>query len=1094
MKQRKILLGLLLIINLRVHGQDAPNIIPPSPNATAIQQHGNLDVGTYTGSANVSVPIYTITEKGLSVPISLSYSGSNGIKVQEMASWIGLGWSLGAGGAVSRTIRGRADDEGNGFKSLPSIPDFDISNYQTFYDYAGMVKDGEPDKFFYNVNGLSGSFFIKKNGDVLQIPQKDVKIIPNYNGLKIISFEIIDIDGTSYLFTEPEEVRSRTVGASWTDNAFKVSSWHLTKITDATNSTSIDFIYDSYSTDLYSEFPVHWQIAPSPITNPFNAHQYSHTETNAKRLKEIVFSNGKVVFTATNSRCDFADDKYLSAIEIQDDLGQLIKKFTFDYSYFGANGTVPVSTPCETDVFLNGSLFDGDYYKRLRLDAVREWNKNASESKPSFDFTYYENNWLPSRHSYARDHWGYYNGKNNTSLEPKYKVDVRVLDGSIVHYVVGDADREPDFDFVQAGLLKKITYPTGGYTEFEFEQHQAVNDALPNGIDTKSITLYQEGLGGILNINLIDEPFAEVTMSHGGLTLSQSCDIEVTFRNTTTNAETVIKLFDISDASGSSTITLSPAEYEATYKIIDNVGDCLNSVDVLIQISWNNEVYVLNKNIGGVRVRRIWDYDPTKGGDIYERNFVYTEEDGTASSGVLVTVPRYGRVQTIDHNNTLTPVGWIRSYNTNLPLAVTKGSHVGYSRVTIHYKSGQKINGKSELTYKTAEDFPDYTRGWTRVEGDDRFVWGNRQYDSWPLPPTNSKDWKRGLLDTQIDYRYNNGNYYKVRKQKNDYTFIGQIYDGTNSIPPLLDPETNLVKYIKGVSTACEGAGCNYFGVKFYKLYSGRFELKSQLVTNYHFNDETNFEDRLTEYFYESGNHFQLTRQKATNSDNKVSETLSKYAEDYTTPSTPITQMINKNIVGVAIEQWQKVGGNVIGGTGTKYVYDAVKDRVLPDEIHLIATDIPLTSFSGPSDGQDFVNQGNYELRASYQYDDNGNIKEYTRTGDTPITYIWGYGGTLPVAKIENASASDVETELPGVFNLTMDNLTSAQIQTLRTQLPNAFITTYVYDPLVGMISATDPNELVTTYTYDDFNRLELVRDHEGNILQKVDYHYWKNN
>ena len=43
------------------------------------------------------------------------------------------------------------------------------------------------------------------------------------------------------------------------------------------------------------------------------------------------------------------------------------------------------------------------------------------------------------------------------------------------------------------------------------------------------------------------------------------------------------------------------------------------------------------------------------------------------------------------------------------------------------------------------------------------------------------------------------------------------------------------------------------------------------------------------------------------------------------------------------------------------------------------------------------------------------------------------------------------------------------------------------------MTSETDPNGITTYYEHDDFNRLKIVRDHEGNVLNQYEYHYHQN-
>ena len=60
----------------------------------------------------------------------------------------------------------------------------------------------------------------------------------------------------------------------------------------------------------------------------------------------------------------------------------------------------------------------------------------------------------------------------------------------------------------------------------------------------------------------------------------------------------------------------------------------------------------------------------------------------------------------------------------------------------------------------------------------------------------------------------------------------------------------------------------------------------------------------------------------------------------------------------------------------------------------------------------------------------------------------------------------------------------------IRVHTANAQITTFTYEPLVGLSSKTDPNNRTTSFQYDGMNRLFLIRDAEGNILKQYDYKY----
>jgi hypothetical protein len=144
----------------------APNIIPPSPEAAALGKYGDVPVSKYTGVPDISIPLYTLQSKNIQVPITLSYHAS-GIKVEEEASWVGLGWALNAGGVITRSIRGKDDFENetkNGFVysigegAIPASDNaFEVST--TYIDAVCRGDyDSQPDIFYYNLNGASGRF------------------------------------------------------------------------------------------------------------------------------------------------------------------------------------------------------------------------------------------------------------------------------------------------------------------------------------------------------------------------------------------------------------------------------------------------------------------------------------------------------------------------------------------------------------------------------------------------------------------------------------------------------------------------------------------------------------------------------------------------------------------------------------------------------------------------------------------------------------------------------------------------------------------------------------------------------------------------
>ena len=104
----------LMLRTLLCVAQQAPfinQVIPPAPNAASLGKYGAIPVDKFHALPNISIPIYTIQVDDISVPISISFHAS-GHKVGERASWVGLGWSLNAGGVITRSMQGGPDENG----------------------------------------------------------------------------------------------------------------------------------------------------------------------------------------------------------------------------------------------------------------------------------------------------------------------------------------------------------------------------------------------------------------------------------------------------------------------------------------------------------------------------------------------------------------------------------------------------------------------------------------------------------------------------------------------------------------------------------------------------------------------------------------------------------------------------------------------------------------------------------------------------------------------------------------------------------------------------------------------------------------------
>jgi hypothetical protein len=168
-------------------------------------------------------------------------------------------------------------------------------------------------------------------------------------------------------------------------------------------------------------------------------------------------------------------------------------------------------------------------------------------------------------------------------------------------------------------------------------------------------------------------------------------------------------------------------------------------------------------------------------------------------------------------------------------------------------------------------------------------------------------------------------------------------------------------------------------------------------------------------------------------------------------------------------EQHIKYGNNVSTG-----------NLLLPTEVHTKkgSGDIDITSIE--------------DRKITYtKYDANGNLLEYKLENGIPASIIWGYNKQYPIAKIEGGEYSEVmnfvltlQTESDG-GTLTMDDFDD-----LREELSGALVTTYIYQPLIGVTEILYPNGSAEHYEYDDFGRLEQVKNGQDEVIKKMEYHY----
>ncbi len=676
------------------------SIIPVSPNAASLAKYGEIPVGYSTGIPSINIPVYEITSGSLKMPINFSYH-AGGVRVEEIASWVGLGWSLNAGGVITRQARGLADESGGGYLyHSGDISDYinNVMNSTQKQTYKDDITDGnidsQSDIYVYNLGGESGKFFLKPNGDALTIPYSKNRISGGSDG-----WTIVDVNGSTYYLTAKETTTTTPAIGGITGSAYipLTTAWYLTKIINAAHTDSISITYENSYTQMNTGIAQtkYYLTGSDPACSSKSPEDsYAYSTTSGKRLTQITFKNGTVKFNKrSNARIDFVGDSALQSIEIYNTDSSFYKKVQLYQSFIaGSSATYGTSD---------------DEINRMYLDSVNVFDN--SKKTEHYNLTYNQSAALPSRKSFSQDHWGYYNAaENGYDFVPTTAISAG---GSNV--LISGADRNTDTLANQLGVLTSIQYPTGGRTEFEYETNKVCNLQSSQSI---SVGYGYFPLGYIL----------------GTYTYSEYFDIPEYFLDTDTNQVTIT----INNGGGSCAYGASldcplvyltgPGGYSAsiytggtalmqkgTYHLtVDLTGVSDSSVlnNFYVQFTWLknpqlDSFYRYNTPVAGLRLKKITNYSSSTAKASIKRYTYGLPDSLSHSSGYLLSFPNYVNNIVIHQKEILDPGGPSESisfydcpYTTlssgsNYPLQTTQGSYVGYKYV-------QELLGETENSEK----------------------------------------------------------------------------------------------------------------------------------------------------------------------------------------------------------------------------------------------------------------------------------------------------------------------------------------------------------------------------------------------------------
>ena len=897
-----LLLGVLLISPAGLGAQTGSwGVSVPSPTAASLGRFGDVPVSLYTGVPDIAMPLFTVRGRTLELPITLRYHAS-GIRVEDIGGWVGLGWALDAGGVITRSIHGLVDEWSNGFYYYGrtfydpqgwewpsfSFPTFAFDNqnsgspsWTTIQGIAQGLEDGEPDQFFFNFGGQSGEIALGpmsgsvNSQDARTIPYRNWRIQPTIVSNVITTWVITTEDGTRYTFgaagaRETHTDRNYAGGPLWGQPY--ASSWYLTGIR-APGGDSITLQYQSYNAEhemgTAGEQRDEWTPACGGGGTFSSTNRYQVTW---QRLSAVVAAAHTVTFT-TSLRADA--------------LSAGVQQIPTGTPQEPRLDTMIVSTPSGTVLRRFRFAYDYSLGNRLTLTSVFE-EDSSRVPLPPYALTY-AGPVLPDRTSYAVDHWGYYNGRtaNATYVPPGRSPHTGTF--------FGGADRRPDSASMHAGALTRITYPTGGYSEFVYEPNDyswiytgaSLTDSGPPQSKSVQSSATFPGvrdsafvLGGLDSVNLQVSVFVSNPPQ-----CQQNCPYAELL-----DANLVLKggpwyqsaSYNIRLPQGTYHLRASEAGYGTT---------------VVISANWRELVSVARKAGGGLRIAELRTADAM--GAVSVRRYRYRQaSDTTHSSGMIESEPWYGYwfsgeadpYKPFDGHPEELCQFYSRSFTNKMPLG--GGPPVVYSEVTVLEGASGEF-GRTRHTFLLGDRPPEY------------HAWG-----VWPYHRRTSFFWRWGR-ETAAE----------------TYDASGRLQRSLTSLYAFR-ADTQTTRELHGISVA----SWNLNGIEAtwgtYRVESAWTHPSSQTVTVYDTTGTTSFATTTT-YGYANPNHAQLTQITEINSDGTQRIARLRYPLDYAAgggnpEAVALTAMQGSvHMPGVVIERTvsRRVGAleQVVDGVLTTY-------------------------------------------------------------------------------------------------------------------------------------------------------------------------------
>ncbi|MBL7737788.1 MAG: hypothetical protein JNK14_01125 [Chitinophagaceae bacterium] len=1125
--------------------------LPKTPESQSFEKYGAIPIDEYSGTPNITVPLYTVKGRFLEAPLSLAYHAS-GIKVNQEATWVGLGFDLVCGGRITVETRGNVDDYVRNYTSqqqfkdglrrlftkwkvpynpypnapglgyayldygkLYSLSDPLYHTNDTLWDDNFTVTNAawfgiaEPDIYYANFDGNSLKFYIDLVDEQVRfIGEKSLfNVAFSRDSAGVAQFTITDNGGKKYFF-EQREFTKVAIPPSYGFNSHisSPSAWLLTKVVHP----SQDTLWFNYSNYGYTYPAPSWSASISAKISPYTSFSVSsglpNQVTQTPYYLSQVSSGNTVVNFIMGSREDLRGNgaKKLDKIEVKDKItNTLIREIVFSYDYFTA-----------TQEAYEQSLPDSVkncYKKRLKLLSVKEFN--STDSKPWL--FYYKNISGPSKMSFAQDHWGYYNGVDNTAGNPfvstsdPYRLIPTFSElGSLASRVTGatviaenncvrdnGADAPPgtqihtSFNGIAQGrgcsstmilayMMDSIVYPTGGSTKFEFEPHRSsyydkgISDLLGGGIRMKSVKNYATD-------NLL-QSVTEYDYMNSGVYLGAIEYLRVSNRWPSRGTVTM-------SSHGIQNLDGQSVGYASVKKI---VKDYLNQANSGYTIKY----FYANSSL-----------------TVQYTNTQFPFQTSSQCNTPYSYTPQLNYLSRIKSGITPMPA---RNLDGKLYREDVYNSYVVKVKSTEYYYQQADLTNPY-FSLQASDNYDGYSgdMGASIVTCDNcctntDFGWGSPYYC-----PSGWRRWEVCLspavsfytvLDSMVEKTLgNNGNFITQKKSFNYNKYHQQEYatlynsDGTQTIQYTKTPlsfdhpaipnngenDAYLIEQLKSAhiyDVPIEQISLNRSITGDSLVSGGVYQVYDLAVLKKVYAVETNVPLVFRTQFVPSYYYHNYPTLPSFNVVIDSKYKLQDSAEYYS------SQLV-KNVYAIKGKQ--------------SFVWDETYNTIMASCVDATASDIAYSSFETNAKGNwsysgtsvtDVSSPGGTK---SYSLS-NGSVSKSSLGTKTYVVSYWSKNGAQNVNGSTGVSGRSVggftyyEHKVSNPVSGTITVSGSGTIDELRLYPEKSLMNTYVYKPLIGVSSVADPSNRFSYYEYDGMNRMSLVRDQDKNILKRVEYKY----